>query len=208
MRLPRRFREGWVGEDDIERHARIVALAARQWRREGVPVADARLFKPMEVQIHDGDLHHVRIIVVAGERVFFDEGKLFGAQFGAVDTALGQVSWFCVLTQDVGVRGDEKASGAAGGVADALTGLWVHHGHDHVDDVARGAELPVGALLAEATQQVLVHVALEIHSVVRNEVHLVDALDDGTEGGAVVDLEGGAGEEEAAGFGEAGQFME
>ena len=60
----------------------------------------------------------------------------------------------------------------------------------------------------ELAQEVLVHVALEVVAVVGGQVHVVDALDDGAERGAVVNLERGAAEEELAGVGEAGQFVE
>ena len=94
------------------------------------------------------------------------------------------------------------------GIADALPRLRIHERYHQVDDVARGAELAVGAGSRQLAQEILVHVALEVVAVVGRQVHVVDGLHDGTKRGAVVNLEGGAAEEELAGVGQAGKFVE
>ena len=64
-----------------------------------------------------------------------------------------------VGAEDVLVGGDEEAGRAAGGVEHGLVFLRVDDGHDEIDDVARGAELPGIALRAEHGEQILEGVA-------------------------------------------------
>ena len=61
-----------------------------------------------------------------------------------------QVGGLGVLAQDVDEGGDEEACRAARRITDPLAGLRVHQRDDQVDDVARSAELAVGAGHARA----------------------------------------------------------
>jgi hypothetical protein len=158
--------------------------------------------------VEDGDLHHVGVVVEAGKRLLLDELPLRGPQQRAVHEAAPEVGRLGVFSQDVGECGDEEAGGAARGVADPLVGLRIHERGDEVDDVARGAELAVRAGGGELRKEILIHVPLEIVAVVGGQVQLVNALDDGAERGAVVDLEGSAAEEELAGVGQAREFVQ
>ena len=109
-----------------------------------------RLLQLVQVEVEDGDLHHVGVVVEAGEGLLFEELPLRGLEQLAVDDAARQVGRLGVLAQDVLEGRDEKARRAAGRVADALARLRVHQRDDQVDDVARRAELAVGARLRRA----------------------------------------------------------
>ena len=76
--------------------------------------------------------------------------------------AFSQRGFGCVCSQDMLKGGNQKARRAAGRIADALAGLGVDHVNNHVDDVARGAELAVRAGHGDFAEQVLVHIAFEI----------------------------------------------
>ena len=70
--------------------------------------------------------------------------------------------------------GDQKASGAAGRVADLVRRLWRGHVHHQLDDVPWGAELAVDARRGDLGQQVLVEVAAGVavgHRDVVEHVH-------------------------------------
>ena len=136
----------------------------------GLQHRDARLLQLVEVEIEDGDLHHVGVVVEAGEGLLFEELPLRGLEQRAVDEAALQVGGFGVLAQNVGEGGDEEAGRAARGVADALARLRVDERDDQVDDVARRAELAVGAGRRQLAEEVLVHVALEVVAVVGSQV--------------------------------------
>jgi hypothetical protein len=68
--------------------------------------------------------------------------------------------------------------------------------------------LAVRAGHGDLAEQVLVHVTLEVFSVVGGEIHHVDALNDGAEGGPVVNFQSGAVEEEFSRGGHSREFME
>ena len=99
----------------------------------------------MQVEVEDGDLHHVGVVVEAGERLLFEELPLRGLEQRAVHDAALEIGGLRVLPQNVGEGGDEEARRAARRIADALARLRVHQRHDQVDDVARRAELAVRA---------------------------------------------------------------
>ena len=80
----------------------------------------------MQVQVEDGDLHHVRVVVEAGEGVFLEEAPVGGTEMRAVDHAAPEVRGLCVMAENVQERGDEEAGGALGRIADALAPLRVH----------------------------------------------------------------------------------
>ena len=197
--------EGRVGEDGVEEDAGIRAAEAD---RERIEVADFRTLQLVQVEIEDGDFHHVGVVVEAGERLLFEEFPLRGLEQRAVRDATPEVRGLRVLAEDVEERGDEKADGAARGIADALARLRIHERDDEADDVAGAAELAIRAGGGELAEEILIHVALEVVAVVRGQIHRVNALDDGAERGAVVDFQRGAAKEEPAGVGEAGEFMQ
>jgi len=162
-----------IGEDHVEALARI---GAAEPSRQRVEVFDPRPFQLVQVEVQDGDLHHVGVVVEAGEGVLFEELPLPGLEQAPVRDAPREVGRFGVRAQDVPIRRNEEAGGAAGGVADPQSRLRVHQGHDQVDDVARRAELAVGARLRQLAQEVLVHVPLDVVAVVRGELHAGDEL--------------------------------
>ena len=93
-----------------------------------------------------------------------------------------------VLLQDVLVRVDDEATGAARQVTDPFAGPRRDHLHHHADDVARGAELAVAAGDAQAIQQVLVEVALHI-LVLAGDLQPLDQLARFDQQRGLVDLE-------------------
>ena len=99
----------------------------------------------MKIEIEDRNLHHVGVVVVAGEGLLFEELPLRGLQEPAVHAAAFQIGRFRVLSEDVRERGDEEARRTARRVADALPRLRVHKRDDEIDDVPRRAELAVRA---------------------------------------------------------------
>ena len=104
-----------------------------------------RLLQPVQVEVEDGNFDHVGVVVVAGEGLLFEELPLRRRQAVADGLAARQGAFRGVLRQDVVVGGDEEAGGAGGGVADAQSGPRIDQGDDEGDDVARRAELAVGA---------------------------------------------------------------
>ena len=88
--------------------------------------------------------------------------------------------------------GNQEACSATGGIADTLTRLGIDKCNNHGNDVARRAKLAVRAGHGEPAEQVLIHVAFEVFSVVGSEVHFVDALNDGSQRGPVINLQRGA----------------
>ena len=155
----------------------------------------------MEVEIEDGDFHHVGVVVEAGEGMLFEELPLRRLELPAVHEASLEISGLGVLPENMGESRDEETRRAAGWIADALPRLRVHERDHEVDDVARGAELAICAGGRQLTQQILVHVALEVVAIVGGQVHAMDGLDDRAQRGAVVNLKRGAAEEELAGVG-------
>ncbi len=101
-----RGHEGRVGEDDVGEF--VPALLGG----EGVVFVDVRIGEAVEVEVHQGEPHHVGRDVVALE-VLGEAAFLVGRQF-AVALGVG------VGAEDVLVGGDEEAGGAAGGVEDGL----------------------------------------------------------------------------------------
>ena len=101
---------------------------------------------------------------------------------------IGEIALVGVRLEEVLPGVDEEAAGAGGGIDDALAGLRVDHLHHHADDVARRAELAVGAGGVELAEQVLVEIALHV-LVLRGDLHLVDGLAGLDEQARLVDLE-------------------
>ena len=90
-----------------------------------VPHLNVCLLQLVQIQIEDGDFHHVGVVVVAGERLLFEEPPLRRLEQRAVDMAALEVRRFGVLAQNVGEGGDEEAGRAARRIADALSRLRV-----------------------------------------------------------------------------------
>ena len=57
-------------------------------------------------------------------------------------------------------------------------------------------------------KEILIHVAFEVVAVVGGQIQFVNALDDGAQRRAVINLERGAAEQELAGVGQARQFVQ
>ena len=129
-----RGHEGGVGEDHVGEF--VPALLGG----EGVVLEDVRIGEAVEVEVHQGEAHHVGRDVVAFE--VLGKAALFVGRDLAVALGVG------VGAEDVLVGGDEEAGGAAGGVEDGLALLRGDDFDHEIDDVARGAELAGIALRA------------------------------------------------------------
>ncbi len=70
--------------------------------------------------------------------------------------------------------GNKKTGGAAGRVADHVPGGGRGHLHHQLDDVARGAELPVLSGAGDLTEHILVKIALGVGIGHLNTVELID----------------------------------
>ena len=138
---------------------------------ERVVLVDVRVGEAVQVHVDQRQAHHVGRDVVALE-VLRQPPLLVGGQRAvAVGVAVG--------VENVLVRGDQKARGAAGGVEHRFVLLRVDNRDHEVDDVARRAELPGVALRAEHGEQVLEGVAQALAVVVGE---LVDDLEEHPEG--------------------------
>ena len=123
----------------------------------------------MEHQVHAADAQHghARVAVVAGNRLVCANSNVPSwASFRAGDAVrvallvVGQVARVGVGFEQVLPGIDQEAAGARRRDRDALRAGGVDHFHHHADDVARRAELAVGAGGIELGQQVFVEVAL------------------------------------------------
>ena len=143
MGLDAAFRghEGRVGEDDVGEF--VPALLGG----EGVVFVDVGVGEAMQVEVHQGEPHHVGRDIVALE-VLGEASAVVGREL-AVALGVG------VRAEDVLVGGDEEAGGAAGGVEDLLSLLRGEDFHHEINDVPGRAELPGIALRAEDAQQIL-----------------------------------------------------
>ena len=77
---------------------------------------------------------------------------------------------------EIFVRGNQKAAGAAGGIADHVLWPWRHHVHHQRNDVARGAELTVLPGAGDLRQHVFVEVALGVAILHRDFGEKIDHL--------------------------------
>ena len=77
---------------------------------------------------------------------------------------------------EIFVRGNQKAAGAAGGIADHVLWPWRHHVHHQRNDVARGAELTVLPGAGDLRQHVFVEVALGVAILHRDFGQKIDDL--------------------------------
>ncbi len=182
-----------VREDDVEQAARVRTAEAG---RNRVPVRDVRLLELVEVEVEDGDLHHVGVVVEAGERPFLEELPLCRGEARAVEDAALLIGGLGVFAQDVREGRDEEAGSAAGRITNLLTRLRVDELDDKIDNVARRAELAVRARGRELREEVLVHVTLDVVPLMGGEVEGVDALHDKAQRRPVVYLERRAAEQE------------
>src|SRR5712692_9862549 len=82
----------------------------------------------------------------------------------------------------------KKAAGAGRRIADAIAGLRIDHFHHHANNVARRAELAVGAGGVKLGQQVLVEITLHV-LVLRRNLKGVDSFARFDQQARLVDLE-------------------
>jgi hypothetical protein len=92
-----------IGKDDFKELAGILSAPGGCQR---VMEFDVCLFELVEVEIKDGDLYHVCVVIVSGEGVFLHEFPLRGFEKAAVHRAAGEVSGFRVFPQNVVVGRD------------------------------------------------------------------------------------------------------
>lgn len=159
-----RGHEGRVGEDDIGE------LVPALLGGEGVVLKNVRVGEAVEVEVHQGEAHHVGRDVVALE--IFGEAALFVGSEGAVALRIR------VGTEDVLVGRNKETSSTAGGVENGLGFLRGDDLDHEIDDMARGAELPGIALTAQDAEEILEGVAEALAVVV---TELVDDLEEGLE---------------------------
>ena len=138
--------------------------------RDTVEVAHVRRVHPVEHQVHGRDTKHGLVDLEARE--LRGSAVLTGIGVPVVASHLAFMGVTNVL------RGrDEEARGAARRVADKFAWLGVDHGHHHVADVLRRAELAVGARGRQLREHVLVEVAQIIHVVVKLGEETLHAID-------------------------------
>ena len=105
-----------ISENDIVMRTGILAV---QGCGERVVMVDVGALQLVQVEIEDGDLHHVGVVVEASERMLFEKLPLLGLEQAAVHDATGEIGGLGVLPQDVVVGGNQEARRAARGIADA-----------------------------------------------------------------------------------------
>ena len=139
--------EGWIGEDE-----RVLLRVVIVGLRQRIPVADVRILRTVQQHVHAADAKHGAVKVVAVERAFVE---------AAAGGSILVDSLAIVLDQILG-GGDKEARRAASRVADDI--LRRRRGHvDHqLDDMTRGAELPVLPGGRDLAEHVLVEVALGV----------------------------------------------
>ena len=107
----------------------------------------------MRHHVHSADTQHRAIHIVAEEHmvhvvVFF---------------LLVKEDFFLAVSFQVLTRRNQKAGGAASGIADDFVRLGVHQLDHHTDNVARGTELTVQTGLCDFGEQIFIGVAAHIH---------------------------------------------
>ncbi len=160
-----RRHEGRVGEDHVG--VLVPALLAG----ERVVLVDVRVGEAVQIHVDARQAHHVGRDVVALEVSSQPPALVGGERAVAVFVGIG--------FEDVLVRRDQKAGGAAGGVEHGVGLLRVHDLDDEIDDVARRAELAGVALAAQHREQVFEGVAQALGVVV---LELVDDLQERAQG--------------------------
>ena len=159
--------EGRIGEDEgVAFGVGGVVL------RERILVADVGVFDAVEQHVHAADAEHGVIEIEAVE----EAGMEVIAEFGVAED-------FGVVVAQILAGGDEEAAGAGGGVANDVLGLGGGEGHHELDDVARGAKLPVLAGAGDFAEHVLVEIAFGVAVVHGDFVEEVDDLGEEAGGG-------------------------
>ena len=147
VRLDAAFRrhEGRIGEDHVGVFVPSVLAG------EGVIFVDVRVGEAVQVQVHQGQAHHVGRDVIALE--VLRQAALFVRRQGAVALGVG------VGFEDVLVGRNQKPGRAAGRVKHGFGLLRIDDLDHEIDDVARGAELPGIALGTEHGEQIFEGIA-------------------------------------------------
>ena len=76
-------------------------IGAAEAGGERIQHRDARLFQLVEIEVEDGDFHHVGVVVEAGKGMLFEKFPLRWLEQPTVREAALQVCWFGVLPEDV-----------------------------------------------------------------------------------------------------------
>ncbi len=136
--IPGFDRVGWIGEDDVEGFEGVVFQQGGF--AEGVAADDLEFLDAVHEHVHAGDGGGDEIDLLAVE----PEGAVFLAGVLELEGAV-----------------EEEATGAAGGIVDALAGLRIHDQGHEADDGAVGVELGggVAAVVGELLDEVFVGVA-------------------------------------------------
>ena len=109
-----------VGEDHV---IALAGINAAEAGRERIAKLNVRFFKLVQIEIEDRDLHHVGIVVVAGEGMLFEKLPLCRFQQRAVDDTAFEIGGLGVLSQNVGIGRNEKTGSAACRVTYSLSRL-------------------------------------------------------------------------------------
>ena len=120
--------------------------------RQRIPVADVRILGAVQQHVHAADAQHGAVKVVAVERPFVE-----AVAGGSIPVDGPPI----VLDQILG-SGDKEARRAAGRVANHVLRRRRGHIHHQLDDMTRGAELPVLPGGRDLAEHVLVKVALGV----------------------------------------------
>ena len=152
--------KGRVGQDEA-----VGAGVARAALREGIAVFDGRVFHAVQHHVHAADAQHGVVEIEAMEHGVVEVPVLRRhAQHVGVGGA------------QVVAGGHQVAAGATGRVADGVLRGGGGERHHQLDDVARGAELPVLPGRGDLAEHVFIQVALGVAVVERNAVEQIDHL--------------------------------
>ena len=119
--------------------------------RQRIHPGDIGSFHTVEHHIHGADAQHGLIGIEAGEH----SGSIMLLVLGAHQLAL-------IMLGDILGSGGDKAGRTHSGVADGILQSGLHQFHHHLDDMARGAELAIGAGLGDLRKQVLIYIAHDV----------------------------------------------
>ena len=153
-----------IGEDQAVL-ALILILVA-----QAVAVFDIGAFDAVGHHVHRADTQHGAIHVVAEEHVVHVMILLL-----LVEEDIFLVRFFQIFR-----RRDQKARGAARGIADHVLGGGLHELYHHADDMARGAELTVHARLRDLAEQIFVGIAADVGALllVHQFIDRIERVDD------------------------------
>jgi type I restriction enzyme R subunit len=154
-----------AGEGRIGEHEGVGILVGGVILRQRIAVTNVGVLHTMQQHVHAADTQHGVVEVIAVEHVVVE-----------VLPELRVVQDVRVALAQVLARHDEKASRAAGWVADKVGRLRGCHLHHEPDDVARRAELAILPGGRDLAEHVLIEVALGVAILHRDGIEQVHHL--------------------------------